>query len=164
MTYYNARKNAVTRVICAIIAVVAGVVATLVSYFLLGESNETIKVLKAIGIGSVAFLVIMGICYSIFTLRFKRRVFAFVSTACTWTGVMILLLILGVLWWVVLILAVALFLVCTLVLMGAYSEQLTVIPDNAQPDYKDYKTRQAEKQAQKQNEKKEELPEIKSFE
>ncbi len=164
MAYYNARKNAVIRAILAMVAVVLGVVATLVSYSLLKDDNDAIKVLKGIGIGVVAFLITTGVGYSIFAVAFKRRVFAVVSTACTWLSVIIILLLCNVLWWITVIIALAMLIFCTLILLGAYSEQLTVIPDNAKPDYKDYKTREAEKKNNPEVKEKEELPEIKSFE
>ena len=164
MAYYNARKNAVIRAILAMVAVVLGVVATLVSYSLLKEDSDVIKVLKGIGIGVVTFLMTTGVGYSVFAVAFKRKVFAVVSTACTWLSVVIILLLCNVLWWIIVIIALAMLIFCTLILLGAYSEQLVVVPDNAKPDYKDYKTREAEKRDNPEESKKEELPEIKSFE
>ena len=48
--------------------------------------------------------------------------------------------------------------------MGAYSDQLAVVPDNANPDYKDYNAREAERAATPEQKQEEELPKIKSFE
>ena len=164
MSYQNARKNAVIRAIFAILAVVGGVVAFFIAHALIKDEKVALRVLKSLGIGTVVFLMVIGMSYSIFSVLYKRKVFAVISTACTWVSVIIILLVCSVKWWIVLIIAVAMFMVCALVLMGAYSDQLTVVPDNAKPDYKDYNAREAERAATPEQKQEEELPKIKSFE
>lgn len=165
MSYINAKSNAVKRSIYVIISVVLGVTAMILSYVLLKDDEGlAVKALKAIGIGTDVFLMLTGLGYIVFALCFKKKVFSLVASASLWLGITVLLLLCGVLWWITLIIALAMLIISTLILLGTYSEQLTVVPDNADPAYKPYKVRESEAASSDKTEEKEELPEIKSFE
>lgn len=160
--YKNANKNAIVRVIIGIVAVVLSVVALFVSHSAFkGQSN--LPFLRALGVALVTLSLIIGVAYAIYTVVFRRKVFALISSLCIWFGITLLLAVCLIKWWVVVIISLALLTVLTLCLMGVYSKQLVVVPDNASPDYKDYKTRTEEKLAAEKNKPEEELPEIKSF-
>ena len=63
--------------------------------------------------------------------------------------------------WLIVILMAGLSLIAFLSFFLLYRNKLVLVADNEKSDYKDYKTRQAEKEAEKECE--EELPEIKAF-
>ena len=158
--YKNAYNTALVRMIVAIIAIVLSVVALFVIHAVFG-GNSKLPFLRAIGVAITVFCAVVGVGYGIFTVIYKRKIFSVVSAVGLWLALTMLLVVCLVTWWVVLVISIALLTILLLCIMGVYSKQLVVVPDNASPDYKDYKTRQAEKKQAKEDP--EELPEIKSF-
>jgi len=158
--YKNAYNTALVRMIVAIIAIVLSVVALFVSHAVFG-GNSKLPFLRAIGVAITVFCAVVGVGYGIFTVIYKRKIFSVVSAVGLWLALTMLLVVCLVTWWVVLVISIALLTILLLCIMGVYSKQLVVVPDNASPDYKDYKTREAEKKQAKEDP--EELPEIKSF-
>ena len=136
--------------------------ALFVSHAIFGKNpNSELPFLRAIGVAITVFCAVVGVGYGIFTVIYKRKIFSVVSAVGLWLALTMLLVVCLVTWWVVLVISIALLTILLLCIMGVYSKQLVVVPDNASPDYKDYKTREAEKKQAKEDS--EELPEIKSF-
>ena len=146
--YKDAYNTALVRMIVAIIAIILSVVALFLSHAIFGKNpNSELPFLRALGVAITVFCAVVGIGYGIFTVVYKRQIFSVVSALGLWIAFTTLLLVCLVKWWVVLIISIAILTILLLFIMGVYSKQLVVVPDNASPDYKDYKAREAEKRA-----------------
>lgn len=141
-----------------IIAVVAGVAACLIRY--LAVSNE---ILPSLGVGFTAFFFALAVYYAVVGVLLKRRSSVALAVFAAVLGVILLLVVLSVKWFVVLIIAFAAIAVALFGVLMLYGGKTALVFDNEKEDFKDYKTRAAEKAKNEAEQPEEELPEIKSF-
>lgn len=151
-----------TRIIGIIAALVVGLIAFIITFIANGEAKTATRVLTALGAFFCAFFFATAIFYLVFAFMQKNRFFGIISYFAASIGLVILLIVLSVKWYFVVLAAVFVFILFWLVSVALYSKKLTLVADNAKPDYKTYEQRKAE-EAAKPAEPEEELPEIKSF-
>lgn len=159
MTEEKKRRSDRILAVCLTFAVsaVAGILTGLIFHF---ASKDALP-LMLIGAGADAFFFSLAIGF-VLTGVFIRDKFAYVVAFATGAlGVLILMALCGVNWWVILIIGIAAALLVLIVPYLLYRDTLAMEYSDEKPDHKTYEEQKAER-AEKEKEE-EELPEIKSF-
>ena len=158
----NQKKAKLTAVIVAAIAsIVLGIVAIAISYSISAIEEKALKILFSIGVGITTQCLTVAIALIIIALKFKYPLGYVIATVFGLIALLILFILVKMDAWVIVILMAGLSLIAFLSFFLVYRSKLVLVANNEKSDYKDYKTRQAEKETEKECE--EELPKIKSF-
>ncbi len=139
-------------------ALVIGVVTTVICYCA-GNNNAWLS----LGAGFTAFFLAMAAYFAVAGAVLKRKASALLAIVCGVVGVVLLMIVLRAQWFITLIVAIALIAIALFGALILYNNKTTLVFDNEKEDYKDYKTRKAERDAAEKEKPEEELPEIKSF-
>ena len=161
------KVSKLTAIILSIVAsLIFSAIATIIAGLNFKHENAVMVVLSTVFTGVATAGLVMAIgCFitgGLFDSKFERAAaalllfFAFVLVA-------IIAIINGAKWWIALVLILCAIPMPLLSAMFIYRKNLVLVMDNEKPDYKDFKTREAERAENSDSEKVEELPEIKSF-
>ena len=154
------RFNAI--IISLIAALVVGLIALFVDYSISNIDSKPLKILFSIGVGFTTTCFVIAISFIVISAIFKYSFGYLIATIVLLVGTLILFILCGMEPWIIVILMAGLSLIAFLSFFLIYRYKLVLVADNEKPDYKDYKTRLAEKEENKPTEE-QPLPEIKSF-
>lgn len=151
-------KSTMILLIGVVAALVAGVVATVICYCT-GDN----KILLSLGTGFTAFFLMMAVYFSVAGAVLNRKASLLLAIVCGFFGFVFLMIVLRMQWFITLIVAIALAAIALFGVLMLYNNKTTLVFDNEKEEYKDYKTRKAERDVAEKEKPEEELPEIKSF-
>ena len=156
--------------IVLILAVIAGVTTTLV-YNGQTDGEGALHILRMIGAGIDAFFFTVAVGMALTGIILKKKFLFIVSMMSAYFGVIITLVLCSIVWWIVLITAIAVALIVLFSSMGVYRNNVALTYSNEDPQHQTYEQFKEERKLQeevrayneKEEQKEEELPEIKSF-
>lgn len=151
-------KSTMILLIGVVAALVTGVVATVICYCT-GDN----KTLLSLGTGFTAFFLAMAVYFAVAGAVLNRKASLLLAIVCGFFGFVLLMIVLRTQWFITLIVAIALAAIALFGVLMLYNNKTTLVFDNEKEEYKDYKTRKAERDAAEKEKPEEELPEIKSF-